>query len=408
MRAVSTPCGEYAPGTVPSRRLVHVTTVPETLSFLAGQPRFLSRRGWEVFAVSSPGEGLGRFAAAEGIASRAVAIERRIAPLRDIVSLLRLGTTLRRLRPDVVDAHTPKGGLLGILAAWMTGVPIRIYHLHGLVYVTSRGLRRRLLLSVEKLTAALSTRVLCVSRSLAEVAMRDGIAPPAKLGVVLSGSINGVDTARFAPPTQAERQAARRALGLPADARVIGFVGRVTREKGIVELEAAWRTLRRDLPDVRLVLVGPLERQDPVPPAVAASLRNDPRVLMVGFEWDTPRYFRAMDVLALPSYREGFGVVSIEAAAMGLPVVASRIPGCLDAVLDGVTGTLVRPGDDRALCSALLAYLADPELRARHGEAGRARVLREFQQERLWRALEAEYLRDASVGKRGESRGRTR
>lgn len=378
-------------------RLVHVTTVPESLFFLRGQPRYLRQRGFEVTAVSSPGEILERFGRDEEVRAHAVPMARAITPARDLVALARLTALLRRVRPDIVDAHTPKGGLLGMLAARLAGVPVRIYHLHGLRYLTARGLSRRVLRLTERLSAALATRVLCVSRSVADVAAAEGVVPAGKLGVLLGGSINGVDAAgRFVPPSPGEAASARAALGIPADAPVLGFVGRLVREKGIVELWRAWSSLREELPALRLVLVGPLEPWDPLPREVQAGLEGDARVLMAGLRWDTPRYFRALDVLALPSYREGFPVVPLEAAAMGLPVVATRVPGCVDAIVDGVTGTLVPPRDPAALAAALRAYLADPELRRRHGAAARARVLRDFDQERIWSALHLEYLEQAA------------
>ena len=378
-------------------RLVHVTTVPDSLLFLDGQPRYLRARGFEVVAVSSPGAALERFQRAEEVACHTVAMARAITPWRDLVALLRLTLLLRRLRPDIVDAHTPKGGLLGMLAATLARVPVRIYHLHGLRFLTAEGSQRRLLRLTEGIAAGLATRVLCVSRSLAEVAGAEGIAPRGKLEVLLGGSINGVDAAgRFRRPTPHEVTAARAALGLPAGARVIGFVGRLVREKGIVELASAWRRLREAMPDLWLALVGPLENQDPVPAEVVATLRADPRVLMAGQDWDTPRWYRAMDVVALPTYREGFGVVSIEAGAMALPVVTTTVTGCVDAVVDGITGTLVPPRDDRALEAALRAYLDDPALRLRHGLAARERVLREFDQPRLWSALHQAYLAEAA------------
>jgi glycosyltransferase involved in cell wall biosynthesis len=385
-------------GAAARRRLVHVTTTAETLKFLTGQAAVLRARGVDVHAVSSPGPLLDAFGRDEAVPCTAVAMARRPAPLRDLVALARLVRVLRRVRPDVVDAHTPKAGLLAIAAAWLARVPVRIYHLHGLRYATARGPARRLLRTTEWIAAALSTRVLSVSHSVAREAIADGLVPAWKIGVVLGGSIGGVDAQRFRPADEGERRAARQALRLPPDARVIGFVGRLVRDKGVGELAAAWRLLREEDPAARLVVLGPREEGDPLPPAVLAGLAADPRVVLAGVDWDTPRYFAAMDVVTLPSYREGFPVVPLEAAAMALPVVATRVAGCVDAVVDGVTGALVPPGDVGALRAALAAYLGDPERRRRHGEAARARVLREFDRRRIWEALAGEYARAARDG----------
>jgi len=319
-------------------------------------------------------------------------MERRITPLRDLVALFRIWRILRTARPCVVHAHTPKAGLLGMVAAWLARVPVRIYHLHGLEHLNRTGLLRRLLRFTDRTACALANRVLCVSRSNREIAIADAICPAHKIRVLLNGSINGVDTERFSPPDAASRHAAREALGLSDQAFVVGFVGRVVREKGLVELADAWRVLRDEFPDLRLLIVGGHERQrDPVPQEVMERLASDRRVILRGQDWDTPRMYAAMDVLVLPTHREGFGVAALEAAAMGLPVIATRIPGCVDAVLDGVTGTLVPAHDAPSLAAAIRNYRTDPELRRLHGRAGRMRVLGQFRQEAMWRATADEY-----------------
>jgi glycosyltransferase involved in cell wall biosynthesis len=174
---------------------------------------------------------------------------------------------------------------------------------------------------------------------------------------------------------------------------VLGFAGRIVRDKGLIELDAAWRMLREEFPDLQLLLAGEFEPQDPIPADVEARLRGDPRIHLAGLVPDMPRFYKAIDVLALPTYREGFGTVLLEAAAMALPVVATRIPGCVDAVRDGETGTLVPSHDAAALADAVRAYLRDPELRRRHGDAGRRRALRDFRPEAMWEALYQEYVR---------------
>ncbi|HEX5724472.1 MAG TPA: glycosyltransferase family 4 protein, partial [Longimicrobiaceae bacterium] len=369
-------------------RLVHVTTVPMSLVFLRGQVGYMRALGYRVWAVSSPGPALERFGADEGVEVVPVAMERRITPLRDLAAVRRLAARLARIRPDVVHAHTPKGGLLGMLAAALLRVPVRVYHLRGLAYKGAAGVRRALLRAADRTACALAHRVICVSHSAREAAVRDGVCPPGKVTVLLGGSGNGVDAAgRFDParlPTGAGARTRAR-FGIPPDAAVVGFVGRLVGDKGIVELVRAWASLREEFPGARLLLVGPWEARDPVAPEVRAALEGDPRVHLAGEDWDTPPLFAAMDLLALPTYREGFPNVLLEAAAMELPVVATRVPGCVDAVRDGETGTLVPARDAEALAGALARYLRDPALRAAHGRAGRARVLREFRREDLWR-----------------------
>ncbi len=376
------------------RRLtvVHVMTVPVSLGFLRGQPAFMRARGIDLQAVTSPGPELEAWGRAEGVPVHAVEMPRRISPLQDLAALWRLARLLRRLRPDLVHAHTPKGGLLGMMAAALAGVPARLYHIRGLPYAAAAGRRRHLLRTTERISCGLAHRVLAVSRSMRDLAVGDGLCPAGKIDVLCGGSGNGVDArGRFSPATPEAAAAARAALGLPAGAPVIGFVGRLVRDKGVVELAEAWRALRDDFPGAHLLLAGPEEAQDAVPPAVLAALRADPRVRFLGMVRDTPRAYAAMDLVALPTYREGFPNVALEAGAMGLPIVATAVPGCTDAVVDGTTGILVPAGDAGALAAGLRRYLADPALRAAHGGAGRARVLAEFRQEAIWEALAAEY-----------------
>jgi glycosyltransferase involved in cell wall biosynthesis len=376
-------------------KLVHITTVPQSLGFMTGQVAYLKRRGFDVRAVSSPGDLLGRFGCREQVEVHAVDMPRRITPVQDLVALFRIWKVLRKIRPHIVHAHTPKGGVLGMAGAWLAGVPVRIYHMRGLPFMTATGWKRALLMSSERVSCTLSHRILCISGSMRRAAIDLALCRPNKIVVLGHGSGNGVDAAqRFndASVTPAERAAVRRRWNIPPGALVLGFIGRIVRDKGIAELAAAWSELRDEFPHLHLVLIGPHEKQDPISEEVDRALRDDPRVHLLGEQNDTPPLYAIMDVLALPSHREGFGNVLLEAAGMKVPVVATRITGCLDAVQDGVTGLLVPPHDAAGLAGAVRRYLQDGSLRARHGAAGRERALRDFRPEGIWQATHREYL----------------
>jgi glycosyltransferase involved in cell wall biosynthesis len=370
-------------------RLVHVTTVPVTLGFFRGQVQFLQRHGVDVCVVSSPGAMLDQRSSDIGATAYGVPMQRSISPAADVVAVIRLVRTFRRIRPDVVHGHTPKGGLLAMVAATLSRVPVRVYHVHGLAFETAVGRRRRLLVTSERVACRLADRVMCVSRSVLAVAEGEGVLRHGRGHVLESGSINGVDAmGQFEPQRHlADGRAVRKGLRVPVGAVVVGYVGRVVRDKGVVELATAWRTLRSNRPALHLVIVGPPENQDAVPPEVMAELAADPRVHLVDWVDDPAPYFAAMDVLVLPSHREGFGLVAIEAAAMEIPVVATRITGIVDAVVDGETGLLVPPRNSVELAQAIESYVDDPVFRRTHGLAGRERAVRLFDQETIWRAL---------------------
>lgn len=386
MKPAATPDG------APRRpRLAIVVTHPMTARLLlAGQLRHLSESGFRVTLVTSPGPDLEGVAEREGVEVRTVPMDRELSPARDVVSFVRLVRLLRRVRPDAVVAGTPKAGLLGMLAARIVGVPVRIYTLRGLRLETARGWKRWMLHRAERLATSSAHRVLCVSESLRRRAVELGVVDEAKTAVPGAGSSNGVDVERFEAAAADRRRLLelRAQLGLPDGAPVVGFVGRFTRDKGIAELVEAFTRISGELPEVRLLVVGDFEAGDPVPDELAERLRRNPRVALPGFVPDTAPYYPLMEVLALPSHREGFPNAPLEAAAAGVPTVGFDATGTVDAVVHGRTGTLVPAGDSEALAQALLAYLRDPELRRRDGEAARTRARRAFRREVVWQAWE--------------------
>lgn len=375
-------------------KVLHVVTVPDSLVFLRGRASWMSARGVQTEIACSPGDDLDRFSSSEGVVSHPVHMTRAITPLADIRSILRLTRILRRTRPDVVHSHTPKGGLVGMAAARLAGVSVRIYQIHGFPYETATGLRRKIMIVAERAACCLSTEVLAVSASVLEVARRDRVCPTRK-GIVLgAGSINGVDLDVFNRDLVRPRaDSLRLSLGLPEGVPIVGFVGRLVADKGVATLERAWQRLRVTYPDARLLLVGKLEAGDPVAPEVIDRLRNDARVCFAGFLDEPASAYALMDVLAFPSRREGFGLAALEAGAMGVPVVATDVTGLRDAVVDGETGTLVPGGDADAFERGICRYLDDPELSRLHGTAARRRAASKFGPEQIWENTIGTYAR---------------
>jgi lipopolysaccharide/colanic/teichoic acid biosynthesis glycosyltransferase len=259
--------------------------------------------------------------------------------------------------------------------------------------LTARGLRAFILRTTERLACATATHVVCVGHSMRRELVAAGLCPLSKAIVIADGSSNGVDTRWFDRTRLAEgtRRQVRFRLGIPQNALVVGFIGRIVREKGIGELERAWREVRDRYPTAHLLIIGPSEAVDPVPAETQLALSGDPRVHLPGADWDTAPLYTAMDLFCLPSHREGFPNVLLEAAAMELPVVAFRVPGVVDAVEDGVTGRLVDPLNVKELAETLGDYLRDGALRRQHGQAGRLRVTELFPRDKVWAGLTAFY-----------------
>lgn len=375
-------------------RLVVAVTASKSTALLDGQLAFMRERGFDVYLLCAGDEKARDFCEREGARLLDVPMRREVSPFSDLRALLEIVRALRRTRPAVVNAGTPKAGLLVTVGAWLSRVPCRVYTLRGLRLETTSGGLRAALGLCERIACRLADRVVCISPSLLARCRELGLFPEGKGKVLGDGSGNGVDTERFARTPENERRARqlRVRLGIQSGARVVGFVGRVVRDKGIRELVEAWLLLRERYPDLHLLVVGPFEGGDPIPTATRRVLESDRRIHLTGHLEDLPPAYAALDILVVPTHREGFGNVFIEAAAMEVPAVGTRVVGCVDAVADGVTGTLVPPRDPPALARAIRAYLDRPELAASQGRQGRERVLRSFRRETVWQNLFDEYV----------------
>lgn len=357
-------------------------THPQTCLTLTGRLRALREAGFRVTLISSPGELLNRTAAREGVEAIGIPIRREIAPFADLVSVLRLWWLLIRLKPDVCEFSTPKAGLLGSLASLLAGVPARVYMLRGLKLETASGIKRSLLLMAERTASACVQSVLCNSQSMRARALALSVAPAAKMRVLGDGSSNGVDMYRFSPgPSDI-----RARFNLPQEALVVGFVGRLTRDKGIPELIEAFDTILEQQPGAHLLLVGWFDvSEDALAEEWRTRITYHSRIHCTGFVADTVPYYRAMDVMVLPTWREGFPNAVLEAAATGIPVITTECTGSRDSVVPEVTGLLIPPGYPEAISEAVLKLLGDPERRRRMGEAARNWVSLHFSDERVLR-----------------------
>jgi glycosyltransferase involved in cell wall biosynthesis len=377
-------------------RLVIAVNSSIAYGFFQGQPEYFQNSGFDV-TVICPGKRSGEWEVArpDGVRVLEVPLEREISPARDIQSAWHLWSILRALRPTVTNVGTPKAGFLGGFAAWLTRVPCRFYTLHGLRFETTTGLRRKLLIFAEHLACRFAHRVVCVSHSVREKAIACGLVDRERALIFGAGSCNGVDVSRFAPTPQRMRRAAklRHQFGIPADAPVALFVGRLTCDKGIAELVEAFLQLENRFPELRLLLVGSFEDGDPLPADIRKRLESHARVILTGPVNDPAPYYAIADILVLPSHREGLPTVILEGHAAGKPVIGAAATGIVDVLADGETGLLFPVGDVSALADAIARLIEDRGLARKLAVAGQEQVKRKFRQELIWAALRREYLK---------------
>jgi glycosyltransferase involved in cell wall biosynthesis len=333
------------------------------------------QRGFRAVVVAPPDSE--PVPSAEGVVVVAIPMKREIAPLSDLCALWRMWRLLRSIRPVVANMSTPKMALVGGLAAWLAGVPNRIYTLRGLRYETTSGWKRALLMSCERAACACAHRVICISRSVKQALLRDGIVREGKITMLGRRVSEGIGIARETA-TEETLRLLRRGLEIPDCVPVIGFVGRLTRDKGVEELIEAFRMLREGGNPVELLVVGDFEAGDRVNETTEQWIRYGDGVHWAGYVADPSPYYRLMDVFVFPTHREGLGRVLLEAAAAGRPVVSTLTTGVVDVVLDGVTGLLVSPGDAQELARATATLLGDAAMAERMAGNARALVEEEF------------------------------
>lgn len=379
---------------IKKKKLFRITTVPISLqSLLKGQLKFM-KDFYDVVVISSDGDCFDEMLKEQGNPrSYRVAMSRRITPFRDFLSLLALICIFIKERPDIVHTHTPKAGLLGMMAAWITRVPNRLHTVAGLPLLMAKGKKRKLLNFAERVTNACATKVYPNSFVMCDIMKKEKLASSEKMKVIGNGSSNGIDAEYFSSEAVKEsKHELREILGIADDVVTFVYVGRVVQHKGINELCDSMRKLIAEGIRCVLIVVGNFENElNPLIPENEKFVKNDPSVRFMDFQKDVRPYMKAADVLILDSYREGFPNVVMQGGAMGLPCIVSDINGCNEIIVNGKNGLIVAPQQVEPLYEAMKKLIEAPDILAAMASKARPMIVSRYDRQIIWDSLLEEY-----------------
>jgi len=368
--------------------------VPMSLDkLIEGQLAFMQSH-YEVIAISSGGITLDAVGAKESVRVIPIEMSRKITPFKDVWALWELYKLFKKERPFIVHSHTPKAGIVGMLAAKAAGVPIRLHTVAGLPLMETRGAKRKVLNIVEKMTYACATMVYPNSFGLRDVILKNNFANKKNLKVLANGSSNGIDINCFSPSQFSNdvNSKLKKDLNISKNDIVFIFVGRLVSDKGINELVKAFKQLVINKNLVKLLLVGSLESDlDPLLPKTLNEIINSKHIISVGYQSDVRPYFAISNVLVFPSYREGFPNVVMQAGSMGLPSIVSDINGCNEIIIHNENGIIVPSKDSISLLNAMQKMFRDDELRFKLRDNSRSMITSRYEQKLVWEALLDEY-----------------
>jgi glycosyltransferase involved in cell wall biosynthesis len=376
------------------KKLIRVTTVPLSLKVLLRQQLQFMTAHYNVVAVSSPGKLLDEVGVSEGVRTAPVQMTRAITPVQDLKALWSLYRLFKKERPDIVHTHTPKAGLLGMIAGKLAGVPIRLHTVAGLPLMENKGMKRKVLEFVEWLTYSCATKVYPNSGNLSQFILQNKFCKKDKLKVLGNGSSNGINTDFFKLTPEIETSAARLRdeLGIRPNDFVFVFVGRLVRDKGLEELVDAFTVLKDRYENIKLLLVGPFEPElDPLSAKALHQIQQDSDIINVGFQQDIRPYLALSHALAFPSYREGFPNVPMQAGCFHLPSIVTDINGCNEIIEDGKNGLIIPVKSAHALKGAMEQLLSDKALYQQLKANARSMVVARYDQKFFWNVLLTEY-----------------
>ncbi|MEA4967318.1 MAG: glycosyltransferase family 4 protein [Bacteroidaceae bacterium] len=377
------------------KHILHIVSVYFSLSYFIGdQFQYFGNKGYKMFVICSPSKELEEYSKKQKFQYKEIEILRKISILKDLLAIKKIYVYIKKNKIDIVTGHSPKGALLSMIAAYLARVPKRIYFRHGLVYETSHGIKRYLLKFIDRITALCSTKVVCVSPSLYKKSIDDHLWSKNKQIILSKGTCNGINIQKFEKENIdiSKKDDLREKLNVPKNILIIGFVGRLVRDKGIIELVEAFQLLSKKRNDIYLLLVGMFEKRDALPNEVKNEIINNPHIIYTDYVDNSQieYYYSLMDLFILPSYREGFPTSILEASAMKLPVITTRVTGCIDAIIASTTGIFI-DHDANEIFKSLDLLLDDKKERLRLGENGRLFVEENFEQIIIWREIEKLY-----------------
>lgn len=368
-------------------KILHVFTIFATAGFFDGQFRFLFEHGYEQIVACQDADTEG-FCNRNNVRFIPIEVLRSISISGDIKTIRQLLTIIRKEKPDVIVGHTPKGAMVAMIAGWLARVPVRVYYRHGLIYTTASGLKRTILKSVERLTALLANRIINVSPSLSKLAVKDRLNGYKKQHVIGRGTCGGIDAInKFNPElVDSKHQAELRAkYNISEDDLMIGFCGRLCKDKGIIELIEGFnlfKSLHSEI-SAKLLLVGPYDSRDILPDNIKKEIENSDSIISTGRVTERiDDYYSLMDMFVFPSYREGFGMCVIEASAMEKPILVSRSHGCIDSIVENITGEYIDLSSEGI--AEGIERMLDESRRRELGKNGRKFVLENFDHSVMW------------------------
>lgn len=375
-------------------KLIRITTVPISLKmFLKNQLKYMDQY-FDVIALSSSGKELEEIEKFQGLQVKDIEMSREITPVLDMISLWKMTLYFLKEKPDIVHTCTPKAGLIGMMAGLLAGVPHRMHTVAGMPLMESSGLKRKILIFVERLTYKCATNVYSNSIELKNFIVNKNLISKDKIKVLGNGSSDGIDAKYFKLTYEIKEEAKhlKSKYEISNDDFVFIFVGRIVRDKGINELLSAFDKLAKQKRNIKLLLVGSHEEAlDPISNKSKEILKNNRHIIEVGFQNDVRPFFAMSDCLVFPSYREGFPNVVMQAGAMELPLIVSDINGCNEIVQDGVNGLIIPSKSEDILYNTMEKVLSDNRLRAELVKNVRKTIVDRYEQKFVWNAIKNEY-----------------